>query len=109
MLLRRHQSMESFQGQCAYSEIIPKGRLYISSLLSSMKMAKKSLPCSFHLFSFLESNALSEHFCRAQDDRLWNGQSQRFGRLHVDDELELGGLLEREIIEFRPLENLVHL
>jgi hypothetical protein len=58
---------------------------------------------------FLESNALSEHSGRAQDDRLWNGQSQRFGRLHVDDELELGGLLEREIIEVRPLKNLVHL
>ena len=58
---------------------------------------------------FLESDALSEHSCRAQDDRLWNDQSQRFGRLHVDDELELGGLLEREIIQVRPLENPVHL
>jgi hypothetical protein len=32
VLLRRHQSMESFQGQCTHSDIIPKGRLYISSL-----------------------------------------------------------------------------
>jgi hypothetical protein len=52
---------------------------------------------------------LSEHFCRALDNRLWNRQSQRFGRLHVDNEFELGGLLEREIIQVRALENLVHL
>jgi hypothetical protein len=52
---------------------------------------------------------LSEHFCRALDNRLWNRQSQRFGRLHVDNEFELGGLLEREIVQVRPLENPIHL
>ena len=37
-----------------------------------------------------------------------NGESQRFGGLHIDDELDVCVRLHRELRWLRPVENLVH-
>jgi hypothetical protein len=42
---------------------------------------------------------------RPQQQRRRNREPERFGGLHVDDELELGRLLDRKIPGVRPLED----
>src|SRR5215472_1506448 len=52
--------------------------------------------------------SLLDHLIRPQEERLRDRQSEGLGGLEVDDELELGGLLYREVAGLRPLQNLVH-
>jgi hypothetical protein len=54
----------------------------------------------------LVAHALLDEFVRSHQERLGNGQAERLGGLHVDDQLELGGLLHGEIGGLGPLEDL---
>src|SRR5215813_9220820 len=45
----------------------------------------------------------------SQQQRRRDGKPERFGGLEIDDQLELGGLLHREIGGLRALEDLVHI
>ena len=42
------------------------------------------------------------------EQRRRQGEAERFCRLQVDQELELGGLINRDVARFGPFENLVH-
>src|SRR5712691_3014086 len=42
-----------------------------------------------------------------QQERLWDAEAERFGRLEIDYEVELAGLLDRQAGRLRALENLV--
>src|SRR5262249_50284528 len=53
--------------------------------------------------------ALLDDLVRPHLQRLRNRQTKRLGSLEVDEELELGGLLDRKIARLRALENLVHI
>src|SRR5262245_54029410 len=44
---------------------------------------------------------------RSEQQRRWNREAERAGGLRVDDQLEPGRLLDREIRRLRPLEDLV--
>ena len=52
-----------------------------------------------HLYS-ITSSARSE-------ERLGNCQAERLGGLEIDDQLELGRLLDRQVGRLRPSQNLV--
>jgi hypothetical protein len=49
-----------------------------------------------------------DHLVRPPQQRLRDRQAQGFGGLEVDDQLELGGLLDREIGGLGALEDLVY-
>src|SRR5262245_54253121 len=51
---------------------------------------------------------LLDHLIGSGEDRRRDGQPEGFGGLEVDDELELGRLLDRQIGGLGTLENLVH-
>src|SRR5215510_13386567 len=48
------------------------------------------------------------HLVRAQQERLWHREPERFGGLEVDYQLELGWLLDGQISRFGTFENLNH-
>jgi len=52
--------------------------------------------CSQELAA-LVGHGLLDHLIRADKYRLRNCQSKRLGSLHIDDELEPSGLLDREV------------
>src|SRR5262249_6617592 len=49
-----------------------------------------------------------DELVRSDEEGLWDGKSKGLSGLEVDDELELGGLLDREISGLGPFENLVY-
>ena len=49
-----------------------------------------------------------DHVVGAAEQRLRDGQAEGFGGFDVDHQLELGGLLDREVCRFCTLQNLVH-
>jgi hypothetical protein len=57
--------------------------------------------------AFVE-HALFDDLIRPPQQRLRNREPERFGSLEIDDELELRGLLHREVARFGALEDLVH-
>jgi hypothetical protein len=52
-------------------------------------------------------HALLDDLVRAQQQRLRDREAERLGRLEVDYELELGGLLDREVSGLGPFEDLI--
>src|SRR5215475_4386961 len=50
---------------------------------------------------------LFDHLIGPCEERRWNRQAECLGGLQVDDQLELGGLLHRQIGRFGALEDLV--
>src|SRR6266568_5510317 len=56
----------------------------------------------------LSDAASLDHLVRAQKQRLRDCEAECPGGLQVDDNIELSGLLDREIAWLRALENLVH-
>src|SRR5882724_6242440 len=54
-------------------------------------------------------HALFDDLIRTSQQRRRDRQPERLGGLEVDDQLELRGLLHREIGRFRALENLVYI
>src|SRR5438445_4200816 len=57
--------------------------------------------------STLIEHGLVDHLVRPQEQRSWDCEPQRFGGLHVDDQLELPGLLNGKISGLRALQDLV--
>src|SRR5713101_4576080 len=51
---------------------------------------------------------LLNHLVRSQHQRRRDREPQRLGGFRVDDQLELGGLLDGEIVRLGTLENPVH-
>jgi hypothetical protein len=49
---------------------------------------------------------LFDHLVGAGEQRRWDLEAERSGRLEVDDELELGQLKHRQVGGLSPLENL---
>src|SRR5262249_23563614 len=47
------------------------------------------------------------HLVGAQQERLWNREAKRFGGREIDDEIELGRLLHRQVARLGPAQNLV--
>src|SRR5215510_1956643 len=59
--------------------------------------------------SFLRSSMrLFDYLIRPQQDRLWDSQAERLGGLEVDDQLKLGGILDRQVRRLYPLQDFVH-
>jgi hypothetical protein len=58
-------------------------------------------------FAWLISSA--DHLVRLEEEGRWDGESQGFGSLEVDDQLELHGLLHRQLGGLRPFQDLVHI
>src|SRR5262249_13571936 len=56
----------------------------------------------------LVEHGLLDDRVRSGQDRLRERQAQRLRRLKVDHQLELGGLLDREVSGFGALQNLVY-
>src|SRR5215831_5908739 len=50
-----------------------------------------------------------DHLVGEQQERLRDRQAERLGGGQVDDEIELGGLLDRDVTRLRPAENLVNI
>src|SRR5207248_11004618 len=55
----------------------------------------------------VRATPLLNHFVSAQQHGLRNREAERLGSLHVDDELELGRLFDRQIGRLRAFEDLV--
>src|SRR4030095_4996282 len=51
--------------------------------------------------------SLLDHLIRPRQQRRRDRQAERLGGLEVDDQLELGGLLDRKVSRLRPLENAI--
>jgi hypothetical protein len=47
-----------------------------------------------------------DDFVGADEDRLWHGEAERLGGLEIDNQLECGRLLDRQIGALGVLENL---
>src|SRR5690242_3962144 len=62
--------------------------------------------CSSKIFTSSYPTSLDD-LVRPREHRLWNHQAEDTGRPHVDDQLELGGLLHRQISRLRALEDTV--
>src|SRR5437764_11539271 len=54
------------------------------------------------------ADALLDDLVGPLEQRLRDGEPERFGGLEVDDQLELGGLLDGKIAGLRALEDLIH-
>src|SRR5204863_6091452 len=52
------------------------------------------------------SRPLFDHLVGAGEQRLRHGEAERLGGLHIDDELELGRLLDGQVGRLRPREDL---
>ena len=50
-----------------------------------------------------------DHFFGTDQKRVWNLDAERLVGLHVDDQLELVGLLDREVARLGALPNLLHI
>src|SRR5262245_9897113 len=50
-----------------------------------------------------------DHLVGTQQERFRDRQTKRLGGGQVDDEIELGGLLDRDITRLRPAQNLVNI
>jgi hypothetical protein len=48
---------------------------------------------------------LFDHFVGVQQERFWNGKADRFRGFDVDDEFELGGLIDRQVSGRGAIEN----
>jgi hypothetical protein len=48
-----------------------------------------------------------DHLIGAQQERVWDRQPDRFGGCQIDDQIEFGRLLDRDIAGLRPAQNLV--
>ena len=55
----------------------------------------------------LVEHGLLDHLVRSQEQRLGNREAESLGSLEIDDQLELGGLLDGEVGGFGALEDLV--
>jgi hypothetical protein len=51
---------------------------------------------------------LFDHLIGAGQECLWDREAERLGRVEIDDEIELGWLLDRNFGGFSPAQNLVH-
>src|SRR5215813_11801343 len=49
-----------------------------------------------------------DHLIRPRQERRWDCQAEGLGRLEIDDQLELGGLLDRQVACLRSFQNLVY-
>src|SRR6478609_7764149 len=49
-----------------------------------------------------------DHLVGAQENRGWKCDAECFGGLEIDDDVEFGRTLDRQIAGFCPLENLVY-
>jgi len=47
--------------------------------------------------------SLFDHLVGGGEQRLWNGESERFGGLEIENQLEFGRLYDRKIGGFSPL------
>jgi len=54
-----------------------------------------------------QNPALLDDLIGGQEDRLWDREPERLGRLEVDDELELGRLVKRDLAGLCALQDLV--
>src|SRR5215472_11585752 len=54
-----------------------------------------------------ERSLLFDHLVGAREHRPGNGKTERLGALQVDDKLEFGRLLDRNVGRLRPAQNLV--
>jgi len=54
-------------------------------------------------------HGLLNHLVVPQQRRLRDRQAEGFGGFEVDDQIELRGLLDRDVCRFGPFQNLVHL
>ena len=52
--------------------------------------------------------SLFDYLGGAGEQRRRQGEAERFCRLQVDQEIELGGLINRDVAWFRPFEDFVH-
>jgi hypothetical protein len=50
------------------------------------------------LCRLLNVRSLLDHFVGTYEQRLWNGEAKRLGGLEIDDQIELGGRLNRKIL-----------
>jgi hypothetical protein len=50
---------------------------------------------------------LSDHLVGAQQERFGDRQAERLGGREIDDEVELGRLLDRKVARLRPSQNLI--
>ena len=57
--------------------------------------------------AMFESHDSFDHLVGAEQHAPWDLEAERLGGLQVDDQLELGRLLERDVARLRALENLV--
>jgi hypothetical protein len=64
--------------------------------------------CCSEEWAALVEHALLDYLIRSQQQRVGNGDAERLGGLEVDHELELGGLLHRQVGRVGPLQDLVH-
>src|SRR5262245_48454967 len=76
--------------------LYPRKRTCAVQRLMSAKGQKRTLRHSF------------DHVVGAAEQRLRDGQAEGFGGFEIDRQLELGGLLDREVCRFCTLQNLVH-
>jgi hypothetical protein len=53
-------------------------------------------------------NALLDHLVSAGEQRRWHGDAKRLRGLQIDDQLELGRLLDRQVGRLRSPEYLVN-
>ena len=65
--------------------------------------------CNAAWASYCYPNARSviRHLVGAQQERLWYRQPERLGGREIDDKIEFGRLLDRNIARLRPAQNLV--
>ena len=49
-----------------------------------------------------------DHLVGAQEDRLWNGETECLGGLQIDADVETPRLLERQVRRFRPLQKAIN-
>src|ERR1700674_3678301 len=96
-------------------------------MLINRKLAFPDLPLTGHIANIAESTRMTQRTPRpvlnqhvlnitaslfydlvdAQKERLGDGQAERLGGRQIDDEIEFGRLLDRDVGRLRPAQNLV--
>jgi hypothetical protein len=56
--------------------------------------------CQNQTFCAAAETVVFDHLVGSGKQRLWNAETKRFGGLEIDDQLDLDGLLDRQISRF---------
>src|SRR5215472_8724240 len=78
-----------------------------SETLHESERSRSAARCPLRPTRCSQTETLFDHLVGAQQERLWDSEAEGFCGGQIDDEVEFGRLLDRNVAWFHPAQNLV--